>query len=178
MYYLIASTVIGTSCSIQNDEAIHWHKRLRHLGEKVLKGLQSKNVIKLGSDSKLKMCEQCVLGKSKKLPYPTWVHISKNPLDYIHSDLWGPSQIESIGGGKYFLTIMDDFSRKVWVSILKEKSQAFDSFKKWCLEREVEKGSTVKCLRMDNGMEFLSGEFIDFCKLKGIKRHRTVPHNP
>ena len=61
---------------------------------------------------------------------------------------------------------------------MKEKSEAFSKFREWCTEVEVEKGSGLKCLRTDNGLEFISHEFNDFCKLKGIRRHRTVPKNP
>ena len=43
---------------------------------------------------------------------------------------------------------------------------------------EAEKGTSLGCLRTDNGMEYLSREFDEFCKFRGIKRHRTVPLNP
>ena len=48
----------------------------------------------------------------------------------------------------------------------------------WCKEVELENGSSVKCLGVDNGLEYLSSEFDLFCKEKGMKRHRTVPCNP
>ena len=76
------------------------------------------------------------------------------------------------------MSIVDDYSRKVWLFVLKEKSEAFKKFKEWCCLVETEIGSAVKCLRTDNGLEFLSKEFDDFCKGKGIRRHRTVPLNP
>lgn len=50
-------------------------------------------------------------------------------------------------------------------------------FKNWCLEVELEKGCSLKCLRTDNGLEYLSKDFDEFCKVKGMKRHRTVPAN-
>ena len=76
------------------------------------------------------------------------------------------------------MSVIDDFSRKMRVFILKEKSEAFSMFKEWCIIVEREKGCVVKCLRTDNGLEFLSKEFEKFCHEKGIKRHRTVPLNP
>lgn len=98
----------------------------------------------------------------------------------MHSDLWGSSATQSLGGrgARYFLSIIDDFSRKLWVYILKNKSEAFESFKNWCSEVETEKGLPVKCLRTDNGLEFLNFEFQDYCKEKGIKRYKTVSANP
>lgn len=84
----------------------------------------------------------------------------------------------SVGGGRYYMTIIDDYSRKFWVYILKEKSEAFSKFKDWCAIVEKEKGCSVKCLRTDNGLEFLSREFELYCQSKGIRRHRTVTLNP
>ena len=72
------------------------------------------------------------------------------------------------------MSIIDDYSRKAWVYILKEKSDVFSVFKNWCKEVELEKGCSLKCFRTDNGLEYLSKEFDSFCKEKGMKRHRTV----
>lgn len=71
------------------------------------------------------------------------------------------------------MSIIDDWSRKVWVYILKEKSDAFNTFKIWFKEVEIEKGSAPKVLRTDNGLEYLSKEFDLFCQEKGIKRHKS-----
>ena len=54
-------------------------------------------------------------------------HTTKGPLDYIHSDLWGPARVTSVGGASYMLTIIDDFSRKVWSFFLKHKGDVFSS---------------------------------------------------
>ena len=123
-------------------------------------------------------CEECILAKSKKLPYPKGKHTSTAPLDYDHSDLWGPAPVNSVGGGRYYMSIIDDYSRKTWLYVLKEKSEAFQKFKEWCRLMETEGNGVLKCLRSDNGLEFLSKEFENFCQEKGIKRHRTVPLNP
>ena len=76
------------------------------------------------------------------------------------------------------MSIIDDFSRKVWVYILRKKSEAFTTFKNWCKEMENEKGRSPMVLRTNNGLEYLSKEFDGFCLQKGIRRHKTVPANP
>ena len=160
---------------------IDWHHRLGHLGHAGLKELAKKDLIAFDGESEedeLRSCEECILGKSKKLPYAAKKHTSSKPLEYAHADIWGPSPIQSMGGGRYFLSIIDDFSRKIWLYVMKEKSEAFTKFQEWCIEVETKKGNVLKCLRTDNGLEFLSAKFDAFCKSKGIKRHRTVPHNP
>ena len=180
LYYLLAETMIGAGAVLfsQIVNMDSWHARLGHVGEKGIGALARQGAIKVGASDSIGRCESCILGKAKKLPYATGRHSSTAPFMYVHSDLWGPAQTESMGGGKYFISLIDDYSRKVWVYILKENSRAFAKFKEWHTRYENERGSTLKCLRTDNGMEFLSAEFEEFCKGKGIKRHRTAPRNP
>lgn len=75
-----------------------------------------------------------------------------------------------------FLSVIDDFSRRVRVYILKNKAEAFGKFKEWHTEYENKLGAKLKHLRTDNGLEFVSGQFNDFCKQNGISRHKTVSH--
>ena len=76
------------------------------------------------------------------------------------------------------LMIMDDFSRKVWVFFLKQKSDVFSTLKDWKIMIEKQTGRQVKCLRTYNGLEFCSDEFKTLCKKEGIVRHCTVLHTP
>jgi transposase InsO family protein len=96
----------------------------------------------------------------------------------VHSDLWGSSRKPSLGGARYMLTIIDDYSRKVRPYFLKDKSQAFSAFKEWKTMVENQTEKKVKKLRTNNGMEFCSHEFKSYCKSEGIVRHYTVPYTP
>jgi hypothetical protein len=60
----------------------------------------------------------------------------------VHTDLWGPSPVASLGGSRYYVTFIDDFSRKAWVYFLKNKSDVFETFKK--LKAMVETESSLK----------------------------------
>jgi len=73
-------------------------------------------------------CEHCV-GKEHKISFGIGVHRTKDTLDYIHSDVWGLSQVPSKGGASYLLTLINDYFRKVWVYPLKYKSDVFATFK-------------------------------------------------
>ena len=110
---------------------------LGHIREKRLKELEKQGV--LGNDTlgKLDFCEDCVLGKTTRTSFKRIVHKSKDKLEYVHSDLWGPAQQISLGGNSYFLSFIDDFSRKVWVYILKNKDQVFDKFREWKILVEI-----------------------------------------
>ena len=84
----------------------------------------------------------------------------------------------SHGGARYFITFIDDFSRKVWVYVLKHKSEAFEKFKDWLTLIENQTERRVKRLRTDNGLEYCCNDFEQFCIKKGIARHKTVRHTP
>lgn len=126
----------------------------------------------------LEFCEHCVFGKLHRSKFPKEVHTSKGTLDYIHYDCWGPSRVASIGGHRYFVSMIDDYSRMTWVIMMKHKSDAFNNFKQWkaLVENQVER--KVKRLRTDNGLEFCWSEFDEFCKNEGIARHHIVRNTP
>nr|GFA65090.1 retrovirus-related Pol polyprotein from transposon TNT 1-94 [Tanacetum cinerariifolium] len=93
-------------------------------------------------------------------------------------DLWGPSQVESLEGKRYFLSIVDDYSRRVWVYLLRFKHEAFKKFKEWKQLVENQTGRTVKKLRTDNGLEFCNREFKQLCIETEIARHLIVAGTP
>jgi hypothetical protein len=72
-------------------------------------------------------------------------------------------------------TFIDDATRKTWVYYIRQKSDAFDTFKKWKALIENETGKILKCLRSDNGGEYCSKEFDDYYSYHGIRREKTVP---
>ena len=119
-----------------------------------------------------------MFGKATSQKFNSGRQETKQTLDYVHSDLWGPSQVSSHGGARYFITFIDDYSRRVWFYVLKHKSEAFEKFKEWTALMETQTEKRLKRLRTDNGLEFCSSDFENFCKSKGIARHRTVRHTP
>ena len=119
-----------------------------------------------------------MFGKQKRVRFTTGTHNTKGILEYVHSDLWGPSRVPSRGGAVYMMTITDDFSRRVWVFFLKQKNDVLPTFKEWKTMIEKQTGKEVKRLRTDNGLEFCSNDFNTLCKAEGIVRHLTVPGTP
>jgi len=55
--------------------------------------------------------EHCVFGKLHHNKFPKVIYRTKDTLDYIHVDCWGPSRVESLGDHMYFLSVIDDYSR-------------------------------------------------------------------
>ncbi|MCO5551146.1 hypothetical protein L7F22_004643 [Adiantum nelumboides] len=99
-------------------------------------------------------------------------------LALVHRDLCGPMSNLSLEGAAYFITLIDDYSRKVWVYFLKHKDEAFNVFKTFVTHVENQSGKKLKCLRTDNGREYVLKAFQNFCESKGIKREITAPYNP
>ena len=184
LYVLRGCTLPGSDsavAAVTNDEPSKtnlWHMRLGHMSHHGMAELMKRNLLDGCTSSKIKFCEHCIFGKHKRVHFNTSVHTTKGTLDYVHADLWGPSRKSSLGGARYMLTIIDDYSRRVWPYFLKQKDDTFAAFKDWkvMIERQTER--KVKLLRTDNGGEFCSREFNDYCRSEGIVRHHTIPHTP
>ena len=103
----------------------------------------------------------------------------ENCYQLIHSNVCGPMPLRSLGGALYFVTFIDDATRKVWVfAIMKSKNEVLMYFKKFIASVETQSNMKVKSLRSDNGGEYISKEFSNFCKQRGIKREFTAPYTP
>jgi len=109
-----------------------WHKRIGHVNEQQLKSMQSLEIFtslpKFKVDGMHKICEACQFGKQTKNVFPHDKNVSKRALDVVHSDVWGPTNTASMGGCRYYVSSIDDHTRKVWVYFMKEKSEVFTHF--------------------------------------------------
>lgn len=109
-----------------------WHKFLRHMSVQGMKELFKQGVVKMSGLTDFELCENCIYGKSHMLKFSKVIRNTKSTLDYIHSDLYGsPNVPSSMSKYQYFITFIDDFSRKVWIYFLKTKDQAFGKFLEW-----------------------------------------------
>lgn len=90
----------------------------------------------------------------------------------------GPIEVESLGGNKYFVTFIDDATRRTWVYMMKHKSEVFGIFQKFHAMVERETDCKLKRLRTDNGGEYTSNEFKAYCSRYGIRHERTEPSTP
>ena len=182
IYYLEGKTISGNAATVIKSDNIDqtklWHMRLGHVSERGLYELERQGILKGKLGKKLDFCENCVYGKSCRLKFPKARHTTTEKLDYLHSDLWGASKTKTIGGASYFLSIIDDYTRKVWVFLLKNKSDSFNTFVNWKTLIENQTGKKIKMLRTDNGLEFCSDEFNRYCQDVGIRRHNTVIKTP
>jgi transposase InsO family protein len=96
----------------------------------------------------------------------------------VHTDLVGPTTTKGLKGEKYFMLLVDDYTKMIAVFFLKNKSESFENFKIYKEMVENKMDSKIKCLRFDNGGEFTSKEFMDYCSSDGIKRQFFIARTP
>ena len=94
------------------------------------------------------------------------------------NDVCGPTRTTAMGGTKYFVTFIDDFSRKVWLYVLKPKDECFIRFKEFKALVETQSEYKIKTFRSDNGGEFMSKAFIKFLVDHGIAKETSTPYWP
>ncbi|CAH9104519.1 unnamed protein product, partial [Cuscuta europaea] len=163
------------------EESWLWHYRFGHLNWKSLKQLgEKKMVIGLPSiQSEAKICENCIVGKQTRRGFKSWIPTrSKKVLEVVYYDVCGPFEVPSLSEKQYFVSFIDDLSRKMWVYLLKHKSEVFTTFKKFKNLAEKQSGEMIKVLRTDGGGEYLSNEFNQFCEQEGIIHEVTAPYTP
>ena len=123
-------------------------------------------------------CKGCARGKNIKNPFLKSEKKTKGTLELIHSNVCGPIPSILLSGYDYYVTFMDDYSRKTWIYFLKNKSEVFRKFKEFKALIENHSEKRIKTLRLDNGGEYTSKEFEAFCNEDGIKRELTAAYNP
>lgn len=163
-----------------SSQIMEWHEKLGHINENDLKNAKKKECIlglQFNPSEKLDKCETCIKGKFSRLPFPENAK-SKNLLEVIHSDVWGPFNVQSPGGAKYYVTFIDGYSRYCKIYFMKHKSEVLEKFKIYKVEVENEHDKKIKYLQSDNGTEYCNQEFDNYLKKCGIQRRFSAPYTP
>eukprot|EP00253_Pinus_taeda_P014368 PITA_14368 len=153
-----------------------WHKRFAHLHYKALPIVRkmvtemSEFILEQG------VCPGCAEGKLKRGPFPSSQRKTSDILELLHSDISGMMPVNSLGGYLYYITFTDDYSRKTWIYFMKKKDEVFSWFRHFKALIENQTKKKIKILRTDNGTEYESNGFHDFCKEASIKKETTTPY--
>jgi transposase InsO family protein len=83
-----------------------------------------------------------------------------------------------LGGARYFVTYIDDFSRKVWVYLLKSKGECLKKFKEFKALVETQSEHKIKVFQSDNGGEYISKGFERFLRANGIEKQTSTSYRP
>ena len=123
------------------------------------------------------LCDHCCVSKSHRLPFSLSNSTVNKPLALIHTDVWGPFSA-SCSGYKYYVLFIDDFSKFIWIFPLHYKSEVFTKFLEFKAFVEIQFTTKLQVLRSDNVGEYLSTQFQEFLKHKGIEHQLTCAHTP
>jgi transposase InsO family protein len=93
-------------------------------------------------------------------------------------DLFGPPTYASLGGKKYCLVIVDDYSRYTWVFFLAHKSETQQTVKDFTNEVQRQYGQDILMIQSDNGTEFKNYTLNDFLSEEGIRHQYSSPYTP
>ncbi|KAK3036233.1 hypothetical protein RJ639_030775 [Escallonia herrerae] len=166
----------------QTDNAAIWHARLGHVGYQLLQQISSKKLVDgmptLKNVREDVICQGCQYGKSHRLPFKILSNQRSTLFELVHTDLMGPTRTPSYSGHRYVMVLVDDHSRFTWVKFFKEKSEALSKFMEFKDAIGKEFGKKIKCLRSDNGGEYISDDFFKYCDDNSILRQMTCPDTP
>ncbi|KAJ8466528.1 hypothetical protein OPV22_029080 [Ensete ventricosum] len=188
LYRLQPKACGGQLNATEKDSSMElWHRRLGHMSEKGLQELSKREVLPSLRGTRLNPCIDCLAGKQHRVSFVSPALSRKmHALDRVYTDVCGPLMtktpggsvnVPSISGALYFVTFIDDFSRKVWAYALKTKDHVINIFKEFHARVERETERQLKCIRSDNGGEYI-GLFNDYCRSHGIQHELIVPGTP
>ncbi|GJR84643.1 retrovirus-related pol polyprotein from transposon TNT 1-94 [Tanacetum coccineum] len=165
-----------------DENSTLWHRRLGHVNMRLIQSLASKELVRNLPRLKFDQhfCDACKIGKQAHASHKDKNLVSMTRcLELLHMDLFGPSAIQSYGGNRYTLVIVDDYSMYTWTRFLKDKTEAFDQFEIFSKKIQNQLGCTIVSIRTDHGREFDNEvQFEEFCNANDITHNFSAPCTP
>lgn len=158
-----------------------WHARMGHLNFQALEMMFDKDMA-IGLpriEHPNQLCSGCMVAKRPRAPFPSkTIYRADSPLQLLNADLCGAITPCTHGGNQYFLLVVDDFTRMMWISLLKNKAKAFQAFKNLKVAPKSSTNNKIKALRIDRRVSSHLMSFNSFCKTEGIERFLIAPYTP
>ncbi len=160
------------------------HRKMGHISHKAAEHMvKAHHVdgIRLITELTPQPCDVCIRAKIARTPVPkarSSQQAAKDLGDRIHSDLWGPAQVQALTGELYAITFTDE--AKAWSELegLTTKNLAFKVYKDYEASLLTQFGKPIKEFHSDGGGEFVNEEFNQYLKSKGTKRTITIHNTP
>uniref|UniRef100_A0A8R7P947 Retrovirus-related Pol polyprotein from transposon TNT 1-94 n=1 Tax=Triticum urartu TaxID=4572 RepID=A0A8R7P947_TRIUA len=157
-----------------------WHARFGHLHMDALQRMARGEMVcgLPGIEHTGELCQACLAGKQRRAPFPQAAkYRAEAPLDLVHADLCGAITPATPGGRCYFLLLVDDHSRYMWLTLLTSKDEAGAAIKEFQARAETEARRKLGTLRTDRG-EYTSTALAKHFAATGVQRHLTAPYSP
>jgi hypothetical protein len=164
-----------------DEVAWRWHERFGHVNMAALRKLAREELVHglpdIGQVGQL--CKACQVGKHRRTSFPVKMEYREEQrLKLVHGDLCSSISPAMPRSNKYFLLLVDDLSRYMWVAVIPSKDRAAAAIKGIQAQAESESGLKLKALRTDRRGEFTVTEFTDYCAVEGVHRQHTMAYNP
>lgn len=143
-----------------------WHERLAHLGEKNLKLLRNMS-IGMNSTSAICLCEPYMMGQMKEVPHTTSSKRGTYPMEFVHTDVAGPFPVTGFDGSQYWVTFLDDHTKRCKVIPITNKSEVPIEFQRY-LARNKRPERQCHRVRLDNSGENCILELREWLADRGI----------
>lgn len=159
-----------------------WHRRLAHAGEASIKEMLRLNLVDgLDVDGRCElggMCEDCIYGKHTAHPHSEKGKVETEVLERIHVDIWGPAPVQSVGGSRYLMVVVDGASSFRTVFPLSDKSAdtTLARLRDFQTQSELQTGKKLKRIRLDMGREWHNNLWETYAREKGIILEFTTPY--
>ncbi|CAI6008536.1 unnamed protein product [Closterium sp. NIES-65] len=188
-----ASGQLSAPCSCRSlaHETVLWHHRLGHPSVQRLRAMHSRylvsglpRVLPPLPPSPAPPCLPCVEGRQRAAPHSSSFPPTTGPLQTLHMDVWGPARVRGQGQERYFLIVVDDYSRYTTVFPLRAKGEVPDVLIPWIrrarlqLSERFRSDFPVLRLHSDRGGEFSSDLLAAYCAEHGIHQSSTLPASP
>lgn len=159
-----------------------WHARLGHVGVGAIRELHKKKMVKGLEiddlhDSKDMRCEVCPRAKLTQSHFAPSTSKATRPMELVHSDVM-QMPVPSLGGARYVVTLLDDYSRLSSVTCVARKSMTAAVVADSLDRLEAMSGRRTKTLRSDNGGEYMSKEFNNSLRKRGVTHQVSAPYTP
>ena len=172
--YLLQNSSVHTALIVKASSSSELsHTRLGHPSYSNFSLLRI--VLDVNVSNKPNCCDVCHFSKQKRLPFVCSSHVSNKPFELIHCDLWGPFTTCTFDGFRYFLTMVDDFTRCTWVYLVKQKFDTQFLLPQFANMIKTQFNTTIKNIRRDNGTEFY---LRDFFHINGILHQLSCVDTP
>jgi hypothetical protein len=141
--YVLSEIGNEKCCLGKEDEIWLWHRRMGHMHfdnlVKVNKREAFREMPQITKPTKT-LCKHCQQGKQTKTRFKSKEYSTTRPLEIVHTNLVGPTTTKGLKGERYFMLLVDDYTRMIAVCFLKNKSEAFENFKiyKEMVENEMD----------------------------------------
>src|SRR5713226_6887211 len=171
--------------AVEQINILMLHRRLGHIAADTIRSLVRTNavtrlhLIDPSSHSQI-TCDSCDYAKAtrKTICKESTLPLAEAFGDEVHSDVWGPSPVSSLGGRKYYITFTDDHTCFTRLDLLHTKDEALNAYKAFAAWVHTQHGVHIKQLHSDCGSEYTSHEFTSFLQLQGTERHLTTHDMP